>query len=496
MAVAYRADAGGLTVSGASTAQNLSFPGTQPVAGDLVVAGGGWYVGTLATRTITDNQGGGTYAIARVQDEESGSTTQPIAAGIAGVWYRENITNAGTFTLTFDTDQNPAGVYYACSAIAFSGVATSGALDVVASAFTADVDQASQGTGTTGSKANSDSVAITALCVGNDINVNTLTVTGYSTVVTVTDGTANQVGGLAYKVLSAGGTETATWTYGLSSGGAANDHAAVIAVFKGVGSTGWNTSGTGPRSVPLPGAGPTGAGTAGQFVTSTAGGAGNQTLTPSLFSNTNSFFAPTVTPGAVTLTPGLYSDGDSFFAPALRFILQPSLYSDADSFFAPTVTPGAVTLTPGLFSDGDTFFAPTVSPGAVTLSPSLVTDGDTFFAHDLFIGQTLAPSLYSNTNSFFSPVVSPGAVTLTPSLYSDGDSFFAAVITQAGGGQTLLPPLYSDTDAFFAPTVTPGAISLAPPLYSDGDAFFAATVTGGAGGAASSNILIRRRRRM
>lgn len=42
-----------------------------------------------------------------------------------------------------------------------------------------------------------------------------------------------------------------------------------------------------------------------------------QALTPSLFTNASSFFAPTVTPGAVALTPGLFTNSQTFFAPTL-----------------------------------------------------------------------------------------------------------------------------------------------------------------------------------
>ena len=69
-----------------------------------------------------------------------------------------------------------------------------------------------------------------------------------------------------------------------------------------------------------------------------------QALTPGLFSNASTFYAPTVTPGAVALLPGLYAD--------------------ADTFFAATVTPGAVTLTPAFYLDADVFYAASVSGGA------------------------------------------------------------------------------------------------------------------------------------
>lgn len=234
MAIAYRADTGTLVTVGSTTASDISFPGTQPVAGDLVVAGGSTYNGGgPGTRIVTDNQGGSAYTKARVQDVESASTTEPIAASAAWIAYRENVTNAGTFTLSFSTDNMVAGIYHVTGGIAFSGAATSSSLDVVASSHTANTDQASQGTGTTGTTANADSVAIAALAVDNSTDIGPFTVTGYTVPIQNGNGSTNAVGGLAYKILSATGTQTATWAYNISSGAGTNDHAGAIAVFKG-----------------------------------------------------------------------------------------------------------------------------------------------------------------------------------------------------------------------------------------------------------------------
>jgi len=70
--------------------------------------------------------------------------------------------------------------------------------------------------------------------------------------------------------------------------------------------------------------------------------------------------------------------------------LTPSLFSDADTFYTPVVGRGAVTLAPSLFSDTDTFFAPTVTQSGT---------------------QTLTPSLYVNENTFFGATVSGGAAS-------------------------------------------------------------------------------------
>lgn len=120
-----------------------------------------------------------------------------------------------------------------------------------------------------------------------------------------------------------------------------------------------------------------------------AAGSGTQTLTPSLFTNTQTFYAPTVTPGAVTLTPSLFTNTNSFFAPTVSatYSLTPALYTNTQTFFAATVSPGVVTLTPALFTNSQTFFSPTVSQAS---------------------SQTLTPSLFTNTNTFFGPTVSDG----------------------------------------------------------------------------------------
>lgn len=252
--------------------------------------------------------------------------------------------------------------------------------------------------------------------------------------------------------------------------------------------------------------------------------AGTQALTPGLFTNTNTFFVPTVTTGAVALTPSLFTDGDTFFAPTVgrgAVGLTPALFTDGDTFFAPTVTTGVVGLTPALFTDGDTFFAPTVGRGAVGLTPALFTDGDTFFAPtvastysltpslfidgDTFFSPTVAstyaltPSLFTDGDSFFSPTVTAGVVDLTPALFTDGDTFFPPAVVVEGGTQDLSPDLFVDGDTFFAPTVAVGAGAtqdLAPSLFTNTNTFFTHIITGGAGAGAGAIDDGRRSRRL
>ena len=186
---------------------------------------------------------------------------------------------------------------------------------------------------------------------------------------------------------------------------------------------------------------------------------GSQTLSPSLLSNSNAFYAPTITPGAVTLSPGLFSN--------------------TNSFYAPTITPGAVTLSPGLFTNSNTFFAPTITTGSVTLSPSLLTNSNSFYAPTITTGDvTLAPSLFTNTNTFYAATLTPGEVTLTPSLFTNTNTFYSPVVT-LDTDQVLHVGFLADTNSFFAPTITTGEVTLTPDRLENTNQFFAATITPG-----------------
>ena len=210
------------------------------------------------------------------------------------------------------------------------------------------------------------------------------------------------------------------------------------------------------------------------------------TLTPSLFTNSQTFYGPTVTPGSVTLTPSLFTNTNTFYAPTVSQggstqDLTPGLLTNTNSFFNPTVTPGSVTLTPSLFTNSNTFYGPTVTVGAVSLAPTLLTNSQTFYGPTITVGSvTLAPSLLTNTQTFYGPTVSQssGTQTLTPDLLTNTSTFYAPTITT--GSVTLTPSLFTNTNTLYAPTVTPGAITLSPSLLTNSNTFYDPTVTPGA----------------
>lgn len=104
-------------------------------------------------------------------------------------------------------------------------------------------------------------------------------------------------------------------------------------------------------------------------------------LSPSLVTNSQTFYAATVVRGAVTLRPSLVSNTQTFYAGTIvrgRVLLSPSLHSGTQIFYGSVVTPGVVRLSPSLFTNSSILYSSILS-GRITLYPSLVADDDPFF---------------------------------------------------------------------------------------------------------------------
>jgi hypothetical protein len=167
---------------------------------------------------------------------------------------------------------------------------------------------------------------------------------------------------------------------------------------------------------------------------------------------------------AQTLTPGLFSDTDTFYTPTLagQSVLVPALATDTDTFYQPTATPGAVTLTPSLFNDSDTYYAPIINVADYPLTPALFADTDTFFAPTVKFDQFLTASLYTDSDSFYAPTVD-SRTTLTPSLFSDTDTFLAPSATPGTPTRSMrrARPRITRSRPASSPTLTASS----PPRY-------------------------------
>lgn len=90
-----------------------------------------------------------------------------------------------------------------------------------------------------------------------------------------------------------------------------------------------------------------------------------------------------------------------------------ALYTDTDTFFGATVSPGPVTIAGSLFANSNAFYTAVVSQAG---APQQIDGG-----------------LFTNTPQFFSATLT-SVVRINAQLYNDPDQFFAATITVAGGG--------------------------------------------------------------
>ena len=219
-------------------------------------------------------------------------------------------------------------------------------------------------------------------------------------------------------------------------------------------------------------------------------------LTSALLTNTNSFFTPTVTPGEVILTASLFSNTNTFYTGVLSLFLTPDLFSNTNSFFSPDVS-SSYTLTAGLFSNTNTFFTPAVSSridlfaslftndsqffspsilAEYTLTPSFFTNTNSIFASDVLSVYGLSAALLSNTNSFFSETVTPGEVALFPPVYSNTNVLFIPVVLNKN---ELTEGTFSNTNTFFSATIsTTGSGELFPSLFVNTNQFFNSLVSG------------------
>lgn len=141
--------------------------------------------------------------------------------------------------------------------------------------------------------------------------------------------------------------------------------------------------------------------------------------------------------------------------------LSPSLYSATQTFYAPTVSIAASPqqLTANRVDNASVFYSPLLSPGAVTLAPSLYNHSQTFYSQSLSASKTLSVALFTNSPTFYSPIVSLGS-----------------------GPQVIAPGLFTNAQTYFTQMVAPGQVSLFPLQMTNSQAFYAATVSDGSTG--------------
>ena len=133
-----------------------------------------------------------------------------------------------------------------------------------------------------------------------------------------------------------------------------------------------------------------------------------QTLTPSLFTNSNTFYSPTVAPGDVALTPSLFTNSNTFYSATV------------------TLAGGDQSLTPDLFSNSNAFYAATVARVPGFLTPVLKNNTGTVLASETGV----ACNVYNSTTGAL-VVRKTGLTSSAAGIVSVTDAAMAAGTTYA-----------------------------------------------------------------
>jgi hypothetical protein len=177
------------------------------------------------TALATPTDSNGTF---HVSNAPAGGSTTSLGFALIGTW-DEQAAASGTHTVT----PSARGGYNG-TLTEWSGVATSGFFDVATSAHSEAGAQTSQATGTTATTAQADEVVLISLCVAASPGANPMGLTdpvsGFTTLKNV-DNDQSDIGTMhSFKVISATGTQTATFNW--TDNSALEGTVANIATFK------------------------------------------------------------------------------------------------------------------------------------------------------------------------------------------------------------------------------------------------------------------------
>jgi len=195
-------------------------------------------------------------------------------------------------------------------------------------------------------------------------------------------------------------------------------------------------------------------------------GGGPQTLTAGLFTNNNTFYAATVSRGAVNLTVPLYTNTSVIYDSVVTkgaVNLQPVLYSNTNVFYSATVIAAGANILPPLFVNNSVYYSPTLTT-TITLSANRYTQNNTFYNTNVIQNIKFPDWVESgwvedgwvswpafNAPTFFSATVTPGTTFVTPSRFDNTSEFYAPLVEL--GESILIPSLVTNNTVFFVHNV-------------------------------------------
>jgi hypothetical protein len=109
-----------------------------------------------------------------------------------------------------------------------------------------------------------------------------------------------------------------------------------------------------------------------------------------------------------------------------------SLFTNSNTFFAATVGRGAVNISGALYTNTNTLFGATVGRGAVNIAGALYTNTQTFYGSTLTTSATITGALFTNSQTFYQATIdAPAPQTITGALFVNANTFYAATVGAA-----------------------------------------------------------------
>jgi len=200
---------------------------------------------------------------------------------------------------------------------------------------------------------------------------------------------------------------------------------------------------------------------------------GSQAVAPTLFSNTNTFYTPAITTGAVNASPSLFSNTNTFYATSTgRVITNAAVATNEVTFHTPTVSTAAASLGPSLYTNATTFPTPTVS-ALYALTPAKYTSSATFHAPAVTSQVTLTPALFTDSDTFHTASIS-GAADLTPALFTNSQTFRTHGVSDSFDLTQF--DVFDNTNTFYTPDIARGTVGATAPLVTNSSVIYSHTV--------------------
>lgn len=210
-----------------------------------------------------------------------------------------------------------------------------------------------------------------------------------------------------------------------------------------------------------------------------------QSLTPSRYNNTNTFYSATISQSspAETLTQtSTYNNNNTFYSQTLTRVpyalTQTSRLDNANTFYSAAIASSSVDLRPQKLINNNVLYSASVSRGAVNLAPSRYDNANTFYL--LHVTQDAwvinQHTRLDNINAFYSPTISSSGLVISPYRYDNQSVFYSPFVTE--GAQVIYQhERFDNSNAFYTLNLILGEYDLHQTERLDGvNQFYSAKI--------------------